>query len=444
MGNEVRRLGSDTHARGSWKFAWTGACVAVFLGSWSLLHHGWNPRAARAGDAPLYQSYAHQIVDGKVPYRDFSIEYPPGFLLPALAPEATASPVGFESYDQDFDRWMAGAGTVLILFAALALSLLGARGEHFTAALGFVAVSPLLLGNLMLTHFDLWVTALAIGGLTALLAGRNKSGGVLLGAAIATKLWPAVLLPLALVWIWRRLGKAATAKWLLLVIAVCAVFFGPFAVLAPTGLGHSFALQINRPLQLESLGSTLLLAAHNLGGLSVSVTTGYGSRNIAAPGAAAVVVASTCLTLVGLCAVWIAFARGPARADRLATSAAASIAVFIAFGKVFSPQYLIWLIPFVPLARTRLATLLLGVALALTQFYFPTHYGVLADLHQWPAWLLLARDLTVVAVAVELGRVLLQRDSIDYVDDSCRLPSASMRAARSSAATKTGPSIAVR
>jgi Glycosyltransferase family 87 len=405
--------GSVSPASRSWKIAWAGACVAIFLGSWSLLHHLWYLRLARAGDAPIYQAYAHKIVDGQMPYRDFSIEYPPGFLLPALAPETTAAPVGFESYDQAFDRWMAGAGVVLILLTALALSGLGAGREHFTVALGFIAISPLLLGGLMPTHFDLWVTALAIGGLAALIVGRNRPAGVLLGAAIATKVWPAVLVPLGLVWIWRRLGRAAAIRWLLLVAAVCAVFFVPFAVLAPTGLGHSFGLQIDRPLQLESLGAALLLAAHNLGGLTVSVTTGYGSRNIAAPGATVAMAASTLVALVGLCVVWTAFARGPARADRLATAAAASIAVFITFGKVFSPQYLIWLIPFVPLARSRLASLLLGAALVLTQFYFPIHYGALADLQPWPAWLILVRDLTVAALAVELGRVLLERDPIE-------------------------------
>jgi hypothetical protein len=50
-----------------------------------------------------------------------------------------------------------------------------------------------------------------------------------------------------------------------------------------------------------------------------------------------------------------------ARADRLAATAAASVAVFNAVGKVFSPQYLILLTPFVPLVRSRLATFLFGL-----------------------------------------------------------------------------------
>lgn len=394
------------------RIALTAAAVAVFLGSWSLVHHLWFRANGQSVDTPTYQSYAQQTVDGRIPYRDFSLEYPPGFLLPALAPDATASPADFDSYARAFDRWMAGAGVVMLLLAAVALAALRARPAHFATALGFIAISPFLLGNVMMARFDLWVTALAIGGLSALLAGRERTGGALLGAAIATKLWPVVLVPLGLIWIWRRRDRAAALRWLTLVVAVGAAFFLPFAALAPGGLGHSFALQIDRPLQIESLGSTLLLAAHNVGGLATSVKTGYGSQNLVAHGATAVAIASTLLQLLALCAVWVAFARGPARADRLATAAAASVAVFVAFGKVFSPQYLIWLIPFVPLARSRLASLLLGVALVATQFYFPTHYIDLPGLQAWAAWLVLARDAVVLLLAAELGRLLLEREPV--------------------------------
>ena len=302
------------------------------------------------------------------------------------------------------------AGVILILFSAAGLAALRVRTAHFAAALGFIAVSPLLVGLLMFSRFDLWPTALAVGGLSALLAGRDRTGGALLGAAIATKLWPAVLVPLGLIWIWRRRGRPATARWFGIVVATCVAFFLPFAVVAPGGLGHSFGLQIDRPLQIESFGSAILLAAHHLGGLAVSYRTSYGSQNVVAHGAAAMADVSAVAQLLALCAVWVAFARGPARPDRLAIASAACVAVFIAFGKVFSPQYLIWLIPFVALAQRRLAALLLGAALVATQFYWPAHYADLLAFKPFATWIVLARDLLVVAIAVELGRALLERE----------------------------------
>jgi uncharacterized membrane protein len=391
----------------------TAGCVALFLGSWSLVHHLWYHADGTGGDTAFYQGDAQRVVMGQMPYRDYPIEYPPGFLVPALAPDATADPYDFYSYTQAFDRWMSGAGVALILFAAVALAVLRARPRQFAGALGFMALSPLILGNLVLTRYDMWVAALAIGGLSALLTGRDRTAGILLGAGIATKIYPAVLVPLGLIWIWRRRGRSAALRWLVLVVGVCAAFFVPFAVLAPGGLGHSFGLQLNRPLQIESLGSTILLAAHNLGGLAVSTKTSYGSQNLVAHGSTAIAGVSALVQLAALCAVWLAFARGPARTDRLVTAAAASVAVFVAFGKVFSPQYLIWLIPLVPLVRSRLASFLLGFALLATQFYFPAHYPALPDLQQWAAWLVLGRDLLIVLLAVELGRVLLERDPVE-------------------------------
>lgn len=390
----------------------TIGCVAIFLGSWALTHHSWYAASGRGGDISIYQYYTQQTLEGRTPYRNFSIEYPPGFLLPALAPDATVPASDLGAYTRDFDRWMAGAGVVLILFAAAALAALRVQADHFAAALGFIAVSPLLLGELMFSRFDLWPTALAIGGLSALLTGRDKTSGVLLGAAIATKAWPAVLVPVGLIWVWRRHGRPAGGRWLLLVVVTCAAFFLPFAALAPGGFGHSFGLQIDRPLQVESLGSTMLLAAHNLGGLAVSYKTSFGSLNVIAHGATAAADASALAQLLALGTIWLAFARGPARADRLVTAAAASVAVFIAFGKVFSPQYLIWLIPFVPLVRSRLATLLLAIALMTTQFYFPTYYNAIS-LQPSIAWLVLARDLVVVVLAVELTRTLFEREPVE-------------------------------
>ena len=83
------------------------------------------------------------------------------------------------------------------------------------------------------------------------------------------------------------------------------------------------------------------------------------------------------------------------------------MATFVAFGKVLSPQFLIWLVPFVPLVRGRRgvsASALLLAALGLTQTWFPGSYWTLALDHSSPySWFLRARDLVLVALAVLLA-----------------------------------------
>jgi hypothetical protein len=189
-----------------------------------------------------------------------------------------------------------------------------------------------------------------------------------------------------------------------------AAFFGPFAAISPSGLAHSLAVQASRPLQVESLGAAFLVAAHHLAGLHLTLHEDHGSKNILGAAAGAVGGVATLLQLAALILVAALFARGPADRDRLVLAFAASVTAFVAFGKVLSPQYMIWLIPLVPLApgpaRWK-AGLLLAAGLVLTQLWFPDRYGQYADhLRLGESLLVLARDLVLVAVFAVLVRAL--------------------------------------
>jgi uncharacterized membrane protein len=261
-----------------------------------------------------------------------------------------------------------------------------------TAAL-YVALAPVIVGSLILSRFDLWPALLATAALAALLEDRHRLGWALLGAAVAAKLWPLVLVPPALVWSFRR-GRPQAA---VVGAAVLAVVVLPFAVLAPHGLWSSVTGQASRPMQIESLGAALLTT---LG--QPHVIDSHGSQNIDGHGGLAALFAA--LQVGTLVALWVAFARGAATAARLTRYSAACVCVFVAFGKVLSPQYLLWLIPLVPLVRgTRglAATALLTVACVLTQVWFPQRYFDYA-LHFRLAGVVLARDLVLVALAAVL------------------------------------------
>jgi hypothetical protein len=380
------------------------AAVAVWLGSWALLHHAWwgGPEIV---DTPVYEHYGDAMRAGSLPYRDFDLEYPPAALPVFLAPELTARAGSFDEYDASFERWMAGLGAAMVVLVGLALVPLRPTAGSAAAAVGFVAVSPLLLGSVFLTRFDLWPATLAVGALAALLWELDLVAAAVLGVAVAAKLWPAVLVPLGVAWVWRRRGRRAAAVWTGTLAAVLAAIVLPFAILSPGGVAHSLSTQLTRPLQIESLGSAVLLAAHHLGGLRVGVHTDHGSQNLVASGSTTVSAVSSALQLAALLVVWIAFARGPATRARLVLAAAAAATVFVAFGKVFSPQFLIWLVPLVPLVRGRrglVASALLAAALVLTQLWFPGRYWNLVAFGPYESWVLLARDAVVVALAVLL------------------------------------------
>jgi Glycosyltransferase family 87 len=369
--------------------------VAVFLVSWGLLHEGFYARD-QIVDTPIYERYGEAMTDGQVPYRDFPVEYPPAalpvFLLPALGDGSS------DDYRRRFEGLMAGLGvSCVVLVAALTSSLW---------APVFVATAPLLLGSVYLSRFDLWPAALTLVALALLVAGRPRLGLGALGLAVTAKLYPAVLVPIALAHVWRTRGRReALIAAGSFVAAVSAVVI-PFAVISPGGVWDGFWQQAGRPLQIESLGSGLLLAAHHVFGLDLTMESSHGSQNLAGDAADALAVVSTVLQAALLVALWVWYARGPATRDRLLVASAAAVCAFVAFGKVLSPQFLIWLVPLVPLVRGRrglVASAVLAAALVLTQLWFPYRYWDLAlEFDTSASWLVLARDLALVALTLLL------------------------------------------
>ena len=376
--------------------------AGLFLVSLTLLHWGWYQHDL-IRDTIEYHRYGTAMLGGHVPYRDFGIEYPPG-ALPAFGLPAIGKP-GLAVYEREFQILMALCGVGSLAAMSVALRNLGASAERVAAALGFFALAPLALGSVILYRYDLWPTFLTVAGLAAVLARRERLGFAALGLGIAAKAFPAVVIPPALAYVWRTRGRREALLCLVAAAAVVAVVVVPFLVLAPHGVWDSVVRQTTRPLQIESLGASLLLAAHHVGGLGLTLESSRGSQNLVGSLPDAVGAASSALLVLALIAIWIAAARGPATPERLVRWSAASVAAFVALGKVLSPQFLIWLLPLVPLVRGRrglAASALLGLALLLTQVWFPIRYFDLVAFDELPSWVLLARDLVLVALVVVL------------------------------------------
>jgi uncharacterized membrane protein len=351
-----------------------------------VLHH-WFYAHRPLTDTPIYQGYGNAIDHGLVPYRDYPVEYPPGALPVFVAPIYL---YGYSGYAQVFGWLMAAFGVGCILVAALA----GARWR----ALAVIAVSPLLIGSMALSRYDFWPTLLVIGALAAFVHDRHRWGWIALGAAVATKLFALVLVPLAVVWTVRRRGRRELAVSASCGVAVAAAAALPFLILAPRGLWHSVSGQASRPLQIESLAASVLTTFSH----PVVINT-HGSFNLANEDRLASL--TTVLMLAVLVALWVGFARGPATGDRLVRYTAACICAFVALGKVLSPQFLIWLVPLVPLVRGVrgiVASLLLVAAFVATQIFFPQRYFEYV-FHLHLAWVVLVRNLILVALLVTLS-----------------------------------------
>jgi Glycosyltransferase family 87 len=355
--------------------------VACSVTSGGLFSH------SRPGDTNRYAQIGRALVHhGQIPYRDFYDEYPPGsvpvFALPVLIWDA--------HYVLVFKLLMTACGIGFVVCSTWILNRL--RLSYWRLAP--VVLGPPLMGSVFLNRYDPLPAFTCILALVALLRSRERLTGALLGIGTALKIYPA----LAVVLVARRarqLSGAASA----FVIAL-AVLCLPFFILAPGGVGYSLETQLRRHLQVESLGSSILLAGSRLGIHRVGLINGKPGSIDVGGGLADVVGTLTSVVAVALVLlVARAYWRGSDSDTRLVTAWAAAVVGFTAFGKVLSPQYLTWLLPFVPLAAGRRGLYAIGtflVALALTQpERFAGDKGFPAQ--NWTVWLLLFRNGLLVA-----------------------------------------------
>ena len=201
-----------------------GAGAVVFLISCLLVAQGLRDSSLYS-DVHVYSIYGGKMADGQVPYRDFFNEYPPlaqpVFLLGRVA--------GATHYALAFKALMALFGLGALACSVVTLRRLRARPLRAAAAVAVISVSPLLVGPIFLNAYDLWPAFLLSLALMLLVLDRPLLAFGVLGAAVAAKLYPIAVLPLALLYVDRRLRRAA----LLSFAGVVVLAHLPFAAAGP-------------------------------------------------------------------------------------------------------------------------------------------------------------------------------------------------------------------
>ena len=351
-------------------------------------------------DLPIYAAYADAFLAGALPYRDVPFEYPP------LAAPLLALPGLGGNYEPAFGLLaLALACAVVLLAGAIAVRTGGDRREALLAA----AALPLLLGAIVRARFDLAPVALVLGGLLLVCSARPRAGMAALGLGAATKLFPLLIAPVVLAWLVARGQRRAAAESAAVLAIVLLAIFGAAAALSPAGLVDSLTYHVERPVQVESTPAVVLNALGALGAEEPRPVHSHGSDGLLHPASGLVsggFMALLAATLVGLV---LGVGRGRSGTLELVLASLTAVAAFAAFGKVLSPQFLIWVAPLGALALAwRMHALAAAVAAAslLTLVEFPARYEDVLARTPTALTLVAARDIALVGVVVLACREL--------------------------------------
>jgi Glycosyltransferase family 87 len=313
------------------------------------------------------------------------IEYPPGALAPIVTPA-----IGSPAKHTYADRFVWGA---IALVAATILMLARRPRAAF-----LVALAPLLLGPVLLKRFDVLPMLLTLIALELALRKRYAWSGAALGVGAAVKLYPVLLLPVLLF----AGGRRALAGF----VAACGAIFLPFLVIAPHGVLESIWKQVGRHLQWETPLASLALLAHSLGIVSIGLISEANTYAIGGKPGFVLAALTTVLFLAALAVIWRRLPHLVRTREGIVLAWAATLAVAVTLGHVLSPQYLIWLLPFVPLLGFGV-TAVYALALILTNIWYPAGYvRVETHMERGDILLLVARNAVLIAlVAVLLVKI---------------------------------------
>ena len=246
------------------------------------------------------------------------------------------------------------AVTAVMLFACLiwlVTSVLRTVPQTPVLAMA-VAISPTLWANALI-NWDLFVIALTAAGLAAWVNKKPVWAGLWWGWAIAAKFYPLVIVgALAVLCVrpealrtleplkaWLKMAGTALAAWLVVNLPMMMTHFSGWAYF------YTFNYS-DRGADLGSFWYSLTLM-----GVTLTHASAW-SRAVMLIG-------------FGLLAILIYFARKPPSAWQIAYLA---VAIMVSANLVYSPQYVLWLLPLIVLCRPRLFDLTLFTAGELIYF----------------------------------------------------------------------------
>ena len=349
------------------------------------------------------------------PYTEFPCEYPPG--APLLFGAVRLPFDGLRPFSLAYGALVA----VCIWVAALVMIRLVERQFGDPRAPAFVALAFTvwvgLTGSFVVTTFDSVVVLFVALALLAWDFRRNSVAGLCLGLGASIKLWPTFLVPILMLSSLHapRSVVLAAAPALSLGIGALIGFALPHGIVlamgtSPADLFNYLMYYSDRPPEVESLQGNLLAIGQMLGITTVTHGFDFGSHNV---------MAANWRTLSQFFSLGFAVSYLGALLCALQSKQSRKTEPFvmgfvvitlILGSKVFSGEYMIWMLPFALLAvgakRWGVVTAY-AIALIFLKFVYWNWNAVIA-IEPFGTLLVILKNLACVAMACLLAREMIR------------------------------------
>ncbi len=347
-------------------------------------------------DPTLYENWAAEVRQGRTAYGDVKIEYPPGSLPFMIAPL-------LKSAGHPYLPRFIGLMLAVDVVGLAGLLVIARRSRSWWGPWAWTLLVP-MLGPIAYTRLDMVPAVAIIWALERAQAQGWFGAGGWLGFGAVAKIYPGILVPLLLASRWRW-------KWRILLgaVSVFILFLLPFVGSLPGLWDSVVGYHTQRGLQIESTwGITMLASGHF--GHTVQAVLDHGSWNAFGEGSSTLKSISVVMSagvLVG--GIWLAAKRVHRESMAgLAVVMFATLALILAVGTVFSPQFMLLLSALAAVSASlcvrevRVPLVLMGAANVLSQLVYPFHYDGLLMNHTLPVATVAVRNAMVLAIGIML------------------------------------------
>lgn len=306
------------------------------------------------GDLDHYYDNAGDVLSGLMPYSEAKFEYPPLSLLFMLIPRVLT---------WDLESFHYGCAILTYVFLVvgsyflmrIADERIGCRWQTH-----LIMILLVLFGSyFVIARNDVYPTVMAIIAFWLYLKDRPVLAFVVMSLAAMTKMYPAIfLLPMLVPFLLRREWKDG-AVCLIAAVATCLIIELPFLIADPSTAFAYLTYHSDRGMQIEAVASSFFMIYNLIVPGDLSVVFNYGSDNLAGIGPDSLApfmnpIMALVLLLFVLAVFIRAFRSEQAKSNMGPFVCLVSIAMlmlFVAFSKVYSAQYLIWIVMLLPLTQ---------------------------------------------------------------------------------------------